>query len=119
VQAEVPLWVARMGGKAVVKVPYSNAGQGVRTITSQQELDAFMELEAPYGRFIVQSLIGNRRWSSRSREGELYHVGTVPSPRGEIYAADLRFMVGAGPGGFFPVAAYARRARRPLPEELE
>ena len=42
---EVPLWVSRMGGIAVVKVPYSNAGQGVYTITSEQELDAFMELE--------------------------------------------------------------------------
>jgi hypothetical protein len=119
VQAEVPMWVARMGGTAVVKDPYSNAGQGVRTITNQEELDAFMESEPRYGRFIVQALIGNRRWSSQSRQGELYHVGTVPSPRGEIYAADLRFMVGGGPGGFFPVAAYARRARRPLPEVLD
>ena len=32
-QAEVPMWVQRMGGIAVVKVPYSNAGQGVYTIT--------------------------------------------------------------------------------------
>ena len=41
---EVPLWVQRMGGIAVVKVPYSNAGQGVYTITSQEELDRFMEI---------------------------------------------------------------------------
>ncbi len=27
-------------------------------------------------------------------------------------------MVGSGPGGFFPVAIYARRARKALPEAL-
>jgi hypothetical protein len=37
--AEIPLYVKSMGMCAVVKVPYSNAGQGVYTITSQKELD--------------------------------------------------------------------------------
>lgn len=111
---EVPLWVARMGGVAVVKVPYANAGQGVFTITSPEELEAFMALDQRYDRFIVQALIGNHGWSSRTRSGRLYHVGTVPSRHGEIYVSDLRFMVGASPEGFFPVALYARRARRPL-----
>lgn len=36
---EVPLYVKSMGWHAVVKVPYSNAGQGVYTITSKKELD--------------------------------------------------------------------------------
>ena len=36
---EVPLWVKKMGGHAVVKVPYSNAGQGVYTIVTPEELD--------------------------------------------------------------------------------
>lgn len=111
---EVPMWVARMGGIAVVKNPYSNAGQGVWTITNPAELEAFMELDHTYDRFIVQALVGNAGWSSRSRGGRLYHVGTVPDRRGEIYVADVRFMVGVGPDGFFPVAVYARRARRPL-----
>lgn len=115
---EVPLWVQRMGGVAVVKNPYSNAGQGVYTITSQHELDAFMASDQRYDRFIVQALIGNLRWSSHGRQGRLYHVGTVPDKRSRIYAADLRFMVGAGPNGFFPVAIYARRARKPLEAEL-
>jgi hypothetical protein len=115
---EVPLWVQRMGGVAVVKNPYSNAGQGVYTITSQHELDAFMASDQRYDRFIVQALIGNLRWSSHGRQGRLYHVGTVPDKRSRIYAADLRFMVGAGPSGFFPVAIYARRARKPLEAEL-
>jgi len=43
----------------------------------------------------------------------------VPNAKGNIHAFDLRMMVGAEPaGGFFPVAIYARRARRALPETL-
>lgn len=118
-RTEIPLWVRRMGGVAVIKNPYSNAGQGVWTITSQRELESFMALEQRYDRFIVQALVGNHQWSSRGDGGRLYHVGTVPDKRGRIYAADLRFMVGAGPNGFFPVAIYARRARMPLQTELE
>jgi hypothetical protein len=41
-KAEVPSLVAKMGGCAVVKVPYGNAGQGVYTITCPAELSAFM-----------------------------------------------------------------------------
>lgn len=117
--SEVPLWVARMGGKAVVKNPYSNAGQGVYTIVNQAELDAFMKLEHTYDRFIVQALIGNREWSSTGRDGRLYHVGTVPDRKGHIYAYDLRVMVGASPDGFYPLALYSRRARSPLSDGLE
>lgn len=116
---EVPLWVQRMGGVAVVKVPYSNAGQGVYTITSSGELEAFMDLEHDYDHYIVQSLIGNAKWSSQSQFGRLFHVGTMPDRKLNLYAADLRFMVGVGPEGFFPVAIYARRARKPLSTELQ
>ncbi|MBI4954673.1 MAG: hypothetical protein HY908_21795 [Myxococcales bacterium] len=115
---EVPLWVQRMGALAVVKVPYSNAGQGVYTITSPHELEAFMDVEQRYDRFIVQALVGNVGWSSRSASGRLYHVGLVPTKSAQIHVADLRFMIGNGPDGFFPVAVYARRAREPLAEEL-
>jgi hypothetical protein len=117
-KAQVPQLVSRMGGIAVVKVPYANAGQGVFTITSAQELEAFMEQKHHYDRFIVQALIGNTKWSSRSPYGQLYHVGTMPNRHGEIFVVDIRFMVGAGPNGFFPVAVYARRARSPLTETL-
>ncbi|KAJ7527620.1 hypothetical protein O6H91_16G063900 [Diphasiastrum complanatum] len=116
---EVPLWVRRMGGLAVVKVPYANAGQGVWTITHEAELKDFMEIEHRYDRFIVQALIGNNGWSSAGYGGRLYHVGTIPNSKGHIYAADLRLMVGSSPEGFFPVAIYARRARLPLAENLE
>ena len=117
-QSEVPLWVQRMGGVAVVKNPYSNAGQGVYTITSEAELDRFMALEPDYDRFIVQALIGNYEWSSDGTAGRYYHVGTVPDRRGRIFVADLRMMVGSSPEGFFPVAIYARRARKPLADQL-
>lgn len=112
---EVPLWVNRMGGCAVIKAPYSNAGQGVFTITSEAELEAFMASEHRYDRFVVQALIGNLGWSSVTSTGSrLYHVGTVPDKRGHIFVSDLRLMVAAGSQGFRPVAFYARRARVPL-----
>lgn len=115
---EIPLWVQRMGGVAVVKVPYANAGQGVYTITSDDELAAFMELDHRYDQFIVQALIGNSKWSSQSRTGRLFHVGTMPDKKLNLYVADVRFMATATPDGFMPVAIYARRARKPLRTEL-
>lgn len=115
---EIPLWVRKLGGHAVVKNPYSNAGQGVYTITSQSELDQFLESEQRYDRFIVQSLIGNYKWSSATKTGRLYHVGTIPNRSNKSYVADLRMMVSAGNDGFRPLAIYGRRAREPLSEEL-
>lgn len=116
---EVPLLVRRFGGKAVVKIPYSNAGQGVFTITSPAELDAFMANDYPYEQFIVQSLVGNYHWVSTGREGALYHVGTVPDKQNKIYAADLRMMVACGDAGYSPLAIYARRAAAPLEDSLD
>ncbi len=115
---EVPLWLARMGGMGVVKNPYSNAGQGVYTITSSAELDRFMDTEQRYDQFIVQALIGNSSWTSSSGTSHLYHVGTVPDRKGNIYVADLRCMVVGGRNGFRPAAVYARRARAPLASTL-
>lgn len=114
-KAEVPLWVNRFGGNAVVKIPYSNAGVGVYTIVGEDELAEFMDTEQRYDQFIVQALIGNHAWSSMTRRGRFYQVGTVPNKRGEIYVADLRMMVCAGPEGFRPLAVYARKAKAPLP----
>jgi hypothetical protein len=114
---EVPLWVQKFGGKAVVKNPYSNAGQGVYTITSDEELSSFMEQDFQYDQFIVQSLIGHYNWSSTSREGRFFHIGTVPNKKGNIFISDLRLMVYSTPNGFFPCAVYARRARKPLTKD--
>jgi len=115
---EIPLWVRKMGGQAVIKVPYSNAGQGVFTIVSDRELEAFMELEFPYDQFIVQSLIGNYQWSSISSDGRLYHVGTIPNAKGKTYVADLRMMVSTTSQGIRPLCVYARRAPKPLEDVL-
>ncbi len=116
---EIPLWVNRFGGHAVIKNPYSNAGQGVYTITNEKELDEFMALEHHYKNFIVQSLVGNYEWSTMSSEGKFYHVGTVPNKRKNIYASDLRFMIAATQEGFKPIAMYARRAKSPLTSTLD
>jgi hypothetical protein len=116
---EIPDWVKRFGGQAVIKVPYSNAGQGVYTIVNKKELKDFMEEEFEYKRFIVQSLIGHYNWSSKSKSGKYYHLGTIPDAKGETYVFDLRMMVCATPSGFRPLSVYSRRAERPLINQLE
>jgi hypothetical protein len=116
---EIPLWVEKLGGHAVVKIPYSNAGQGVFTITNKLELEAFMEKEINYKRFIVQSLIGNYNWSSISSEGKFYHVGTIPTGKGDTYVADIRMMVSSTEVGIRPLCIYSRRAAEPLADDLE
>ena len=116
---EIPMLIQTLGGKGVVKIPYSNAGQGVFTITSERELDEFMALEGDYDRYIVQGLIGNSKWSSRSPDGELYHVGTMPNKKNEIFVADIRFMVCSGAEGFQPVSLYARKAALPLADNID
>jgi len=118
-KTEIPLWVKKMGGHAVIKIPYSNAGQGVFTITNQRELDAFMTQSIDYERFIVQSLIGNYNWSSTSAKGKFYHVGTMPNMKGDSYVADLRMMVSSTKSGIRPLCAYSRRAAKPLVDYLD
>ncbi len=117
-KAEIPLWIKKMGGQAVVKVPYSNAGQGVYTIVNETELERFMEMEFVYDQFIVQSLIGNYNWSSISSKGKLYQVGTVPNLKGDSFVADIRMMVSSTSLGMRPLCVYARRARKALTNEI-
>ena len=115
---EIPLWVKKMGGHAVIKVPYSNAGQGVFTIVNEEELEKFMAMEFDYDLFIVQSLIGNYNWSSTTAAGKLYHVGTVPNQKNNSYVADIRMMVSATENGIRPLCTYARRAEKPLVDKI-
>ena len=115
---EIPLWVRKMGGLAVVKIPYSNAGQGVYTIVNEQELDAFMAMEFTYKRFIVQSLIGNYNWSSDSSKGKYYHVGMIPNTKGETFVNDIRLMVSSTSEGIKPLCVYSRRTAKPLAEKI-
>lgn len=116
---EIPMWVKKMGGHAVIKVPYSNAGQGVFTIVSEEELDKFMEMEFDYDLFIVQSLIGNSNWSSSTSKGKLYHVGTIPNQKNHTFVADVRMMVSATENGIKPLCTYARRAEKPLVDHIK
>ncbi|MDN5212406.1 hypothetical protein QQ020_10130 [Fulvivirgaceae bacterium BMA12] len=118
-KAEIPFWVHKFGGHAVIKIPYSNAGQGVFTITSDSELDKFMAMEFDYERFIVQSLIGNYDWSSNTEKGRLYHVGTVPDKKGKSYVSDIRLMIHYTHQGYRPLCIYSRRAPMPLVNSLE
>ncbi len=111
---EVPIWVRKLGGQAVVKIPYSNAGQGVFTIVTPGELRAFMERDYEYDKFIVQSLIGNYQWGSKTAAGRMYHVGMVPSSKNHTFAFDLRLMLSSTAEGFRPMVVYSRRARKPL-----
>lgn len=117
---EIPLIVNRMGGQAVIKIPYSNAGQGVFTIVSDRELQDFMKLSEnfDYERYIVQSLIGNYNWSSQSSEGKFYHVGMIPDAKGHTYVADLRVMVSSTSTGIRPICVYARKAAKPLEDTI-
>ena len=80
-----------------------------------------MKTEDRYDQYIVQSLIGNSKWSSQTHQGQLYHVGTVPDSKRNIYVADLRMMIlyDFAKGGFCPVALYARRAKSPLSDHIE
>ncbi len=118
-KAEIPLWVNKLGGHAVVKIPYSNAGQGVFTITNEYELENFMATDFHYEKYIVQSLIGNYNWSSRSSYGKFYHVGTIPTSTGDTYVADIRMMVSSTVEGIKPLCIYSRRAEEPLVDFLE
>ena len=94
-------------------------GQGVYTITNEDELMAFMTLPHKYHNCIVQSLVGNGSWSSRRRAGRFYHVGTVPNRKNHTFVSDLRVMVVGDEMGFRPIAIYGRRARRPLLRHLD
>lgn len=116
---EIPLWVSNMGGKAVVKNPYSNAGQGVYTIVNENELADFMELDFDYDKFIVQSLVGNYNWSSTTSEGKFYHVGTVPNAKGQSFVLDFRMMIHGTKDGYKPISIYSRRAKSPLKDTLD
>ncbi len=116
---EIPLWVRKMGGHAVIKVPYSNAGQGVYTIVNEEELERFMQMDFDYDLFIVQSLIGNYNWSSVTEKGKLYHVGTIPDHKNKTFVADIRMMVSSTEKGILPLCTYARRAEKALTDNID
>ncbi len=110
----------KLNGRAVVKVPYSNCGQGVYTLFNKYELDDFMRINHKYDKFIVQSLIGHNGWRKDDDDNSksFYHIGTVPDAQNNIYVYDLRMIVTSNKDGFCPVSMNCRRARRPLNSDV-
>ncbi|CAG8632501.1 16210_t:CDS:2, partial [Racocetra persica] len=100
-KSEISSCIEKMGGHAVVKVPYGSCGQGVYTITNSEELKGFFDANQHYEKFIVQSLV------------EMHY-----DRHNRIFVNDLRIMVSADETGFHPVAIRLRRAHKPLPTYL-
>lgn len=78
-----------------------------------------MDTPQHYDKYIVQSLVGNASWSSMTRHGKFYHVGTIPNKKNNTFVTDLRMMVAGNKDGFRPICIYARRARKPLIRHLQ
>ncbi len=115
---ELPMWLQRFDYKAVIKVPYSNAGQGVFTIVNEAELDAFMALDIPYKKYIVQRLVGHYAWSSKQADELLFQIGTIPNKKGESYVFDLRMIIHSTAEGLRPLGLYSRKSAAPLTESI-
>ncbi|WMJ74672.1 hypothetical protein RCC89_16080 [Cytophagaceae bacterium ABcell3] len=100
----------------VIKVPTSNAGQGVMTVTNDNEfLDALNRLKSfQDNNLIVQQLVKAAPAHAAKNEKTWHHVGTVPDLKGRSYAFDIRMMVHYTERGMKPLAIYSRRARAPL-----
>lgn len=49
----IPKLVEEFGGRAVIKVPYSNKGEQVYTVANQAELSLFMATTHTYEKFLV------------------------------------------------------------------
>ena len=101
----------------VVKLPYSNAGQGVFTITSEKDLKDFRERVDNDKTLILQQLIGYGDIRSNGKMTPLTHIGSLVD--GKRYATDIRMMVingkhENGESGYHPVSMYARKAENPL-----
>lgn len=109
----------KLHGQMVVKVPDSNAGQGVYTITSERELRKVLGLLSPEAddKYLVQELIRSQPGAVGSNS--LYHIGTLPDIKRRTYAFDARMMVQSTGDGFKPLAIYSRRSQQPLNEPID
>jgi hypothetical protein len=116
---EVPFWVNKMGGSAIVKVPYSNAGQGIYILTNEILVKEFISRQYPYEKFIIQNLIGKSLWHSQDQKWPQTLIGTVPDQTGKSYAFDLRIMIGSSREGYILLATFARRAKSCLCDEIK
>ena len=98
---DIELIIKNMDYRAVIKIPYSNAGQGVFTIHTKEEYDICIKniSNTKYEKLIIQELIDS--------------VGTVPI-NNDIYVWDLRIMINSSRDGYKPLVLYARKAECPL-----
>lgn len=115
--------VEDMGYKCVIKIPYSNAGQGVFVINSKKDMTKFeakiseLEMDFKNCKFLLQALLGHSLTADDDPAMRV-HVGTIPDKKGEKYVFDLRMMVSSGTCGLKPLLVYARKAHTPLPIKL-
>ncbi|MGY6741439.1 MAG: hypothetical protein ACXIUQ_01785 [Cecembia sp.] len=111
-----------LGGNMVIKVPDSNAGQGVYTVVSKDELDFALSKIDPNDHYLIQQLIHSNYNKGLDPTQAWYHVGTIPDNKGRSYAFDLRLMMHATEEGIRPLAVYSRRSgfplNQPLPENM-
>ncbi|MBS9524883.1 hypothetical protein KI659_12765 [Litoribacter alkaliphilus] len=121
---ELQSYFEKMGGSMVIKVPDSNAGQGVYTVVNQKEMDfALAELaHDPDEVFIIQELIHSNYTEGKDPADTWYHLGTIPDSKGRSFAFDLRMMMHATEDGMRPLAIYSRKSgfplNQPLPEDM-
>jgi hypothetical protein len=96
--------IKNMNYKAVIKIPYSNAGQGVFIMHNENEYnDIFINISKnnKYEKFIIQELIDS--------------IGTIPTGQyNDIFVWDLRMMISTTNDGYKPLVMYARKASEPL-----
>ncbi|PVH25569.1 ATP-grasp domain-containing protein [Sphingobacterium corticibacter] len=120
---ELASYYDQLEGSMVIKVPDSNAGQGVYTVTSQAEFDkAYQALSAnPDDKYLIQELIFSN--ANEKFENAFYHIGTLPDTKNRSFAFDARMMVHATDKGMRPLAIYSRKSKyplnQPLPEGLD
>jgi hypothetical protein len=111
-----------LGGSMVVKVPDSNAGQGVYTVVNEEELEFTLSQIDKNDLYLVQQLIHSNYSKGLDPTQAWYHVGTIPDSKGRSYAFDLRLMMHATEEGIRPLAVYSRRSgfplNQPLPENM-
>lgn len=115
--------VKAMGYKCVIKIPYSNAGQGVFVIHSKKDMTKFeakimeFQMNLEDCKFLLQALLGHSLTKDDDPAMRV-HVGTIPDKKGDKYVFDLRMMVSSGTCGLKPLLVYARKAHTPLPIQL-
>ncbi len=120
---DIPGKIKELGGLAVVKVPYSNAGQGVYVISSDDDLKAFQKDQegGSYQKYIVQELIGPAGWIPNPTETSRFHRGAINFNKKdkEPRVFDMRMMVVRGKKGWEFVTANGRYASKPMTNDVK